>query len=358
MELADYLDDFSRRDWQETSDGTVRFAMIALGWWTRDEAIPAVQQSELCETRVVVSGSKEKAETVATEHDEIELGLTYDEFHAGVGSEAYDAVYICTPNALHVPYVETAAELGKAILCEKPMEASLERARELVSTAEDYDVPLMIAYRMHTEPAVRRSRELVTEGMIGEPTAIHGSMTQTILELIPDRDQWRLDPGLVGYGTSVMDIGIYPLNTSRFILDRDPVEAMALMMSSGAGFEDVPDERAAFGLRFEDDILGSFTASQNAAQGSHLKIIGTEGMIDLEPIFYPWSDRQIRVTRGGTATSIEFEQINQMTEEFDYFADCVLADREPYANGHHGLIDMATIDAVYEAAETDVTVPI
>jgi len=58
----------------------------------------------------------------------IDHAITYDEYHDGVAADAYDAVYVCTPNALHLPYVETAAELGKDVLCEKPMEGSLERA--------------------------------------------------------------------------------------------------------------------------------------------------------------------------------------------------------------------------------------
>lgn len=66
------------------------------------------------------------------------------------------------------------------------MESSLERAERLVAAA--VDVPLMIAYRMHTEPAVRRGRELIAEGAIGDPTHVHENMSQPLLELI-------LDPG-------------------------------------------------------------------------------------------------------------------------------------------------------------------
>ena len=353
---VDELAQFDRRDWDADPDGTVRYAMIALGWWTREKAIPAVQSSDYGETTVVVSGSAAKAEEVAAAWDSIEHALTYDAFLAGEAADAYDAVYICTPNALHLPYVEAAAEFGKAVLCEKPMEATVDRAEELVAAADD--VPLMIAYRMHTEPAVRRARELVADGAIGEPTLVHGNMSQPLLELIPDPDQWRLDPELVGYGASVIDIGLYPLNTARFVLDRDPVRVQAMTHADHEAFADVPDERAAFQVAYPDGVFGSFTASQHAAEESHLTIIGIDGTLTIEPAFFPWTSRGARITVDGTRADLDWEQVDQMREEFDYFAHCLLADDRPHADGEHGLVDMRTIEAIYEAARSGETVTV
>jgi predicted dehydrogenase len=124
MDLAEAFEAYAERDWQTRSEGSVRFAMVGLGWWVLDNAMPAVEESDLCETTVAVSSSKEKAGRVADEHG-LEAGVTYEEFHDGAAAEAYDVVYVCTPNALHLPYVETAADLDKAVLCEKPMEASV-----------------------------------------------------------------------------------------------------------------------------------------------------------------------------------------------------------------------------------------
>ncbi len=350
------LSRFERRDWDGDADGTVRFAMIALGWWTREKAIPAVQTSDYGDTTVVVSGSQAKADEVAGEWDSIEHALTYEAFLAGEATDAYDAVYICTPNALHLPYVEAAAEFEKAILCEKPMEASVERAEELVGAAAA--VPLMIAYRMHTEPAVRRARDLVVDGVLGEPVLVHGNMSQPLLELIPDPDQWRLQPELVGYGTSVLDIGLYPLNTTRFVLDRDPLRVQAMTHADHEAFANVPDERAAFQVAYPDGVFGSFTASQHAAQESHLTVVGTDGTLTIAPAFFPWTPRGMRLTVDGTTASLDWEQVDQMREEFDYFAHCLLTDEALYADGEHGLVDMRTIESIYEAARTGETVTV
>jgi len=211
MEFQHAVDSFADRDWQESTDGTVRLALVGLGWWTVDEAIPAIRETDLCEVSVLVSRSEEKAQRFADEAG-VPHAISGDSYHDSACADEYDAVYVCTPNAYHLEYVETAADLGKAVLCEKPMEASVERAERMAAVADDAGIPLMVAYRMHTEPAVRRARELVDAGVIGEPVQVYGNNSQSLLSIIDDPDQWRLDPDASGYGTSMMDLGIYPIN--------------------------------------------------------------------------------------------------------------------------------------------------
>lgn len=127
MALEAYLDEFTARDWEpdtEPEDDPLRVAVIGLGGFARNRALPAIKQTTQCETTVVVSSSPEKAQTVATEF-EADHTLDYEEFHAGKMSDAYDAVYIATPPAYHLEYAETAAEHGKHVLCEKPMEVTV-----------------------------------------------------------------------------------------------------------------------------------------------------------------------------------------------------------------------------------------
>jgi len=357
MDIRTLTENFDRRDWQELeeTDDPVRFAMVGVGWWTREQAMPAVESAELCETTVLVSGDREKAETVAADSETVEHAITYDEFHEGEASDAYDAVYVVTPNAKHLPFVETAAELDKAILCEKPMEATIERAERMVKVVDEHDATLMIAYRMQTEPAIRRAKEFIDDGLIGKPVFVNGNMTEPILELVPNPDQWRLDGELSG-GCAVMDIGLYPLNTSRFLLGEDPVSVRGKVASVDEAFDDVPDEHGAFQLDFPGHVYAVCTASQNAYMASHISVIGTEGCLRIEPAFYPWDDRALTVSRGGTTFDVDFEGIDQMEEEFEYFAHCLLAGEDPYPDGEHGLVDIEAIKGVYEASETGETV--
>jgi len=354
MDLQRYLEDVTARDWQASDpggDGPVRLAMVGLGWWVREKSIPAVAQSDFCETRVLVSRDKADARALADEVDAA-VGISGEEYHDGVATDEYDAVYVCTPNATHLPYVETAVDLDKDVLCEKPMEASVDRAERMVDAVEGSASRLMIAYRMHTEPAVRRVVDLLDDGLLGDPVAVHGHMSQPLLSMIPDPDQWRLDPDMAGPGASVTDIGLYPLNTARFVLDSNPVAVQASMDADGEAFAAVPDERAAFTLDFGDGVYATCTASQAAAQSSHLEVIGTAGTARVDPAFFPDQARRLSVTRAKTTVDTTFDQVDQMEEEFDYFADCLLADRDFSADGDHALVDMRAIEAIYEAGET------
>ena len=351
MELDAIFERGCERDWQTTpaaSVETLRFAVIGLGWFTRGRALPALESSEYCEATVLVSSSTEKAERVADEVDSVTHGLTYDEFHEGVASDAYDAVYIVTPNALHLDYVETAAEHGKAVLCEKPAERSSDRAARLADVCDRADVPLMVAYRMHTEPVVRRARDVVDAGLVGEPQAVRGSMCQRLLDRInDDPDQWRLDEELAG-GGALFDLGVYPLNTARFLLGEDPLAVVGRTKQSHDAFDEV-DETVAFTVEFPGDVYASCFASHNARQESELVVTGTEGQVAVRPAFFQDQTRSLHVSRGSGRASVEFDRVDQLLEEFDYFAHQVRTGGDILADGEHGLVDMRTMEAVYES---------
>jgi xylose dehydrogenase (NAD/NADP) len=351
MSLEEYFDGFTRRDWEvRTDEPPVRFAMVGLGWWTREEAMPAVESADFCETTVVVSGDPEKAERVAAGTATVEAAVTYEEFHAGVAADAYDAVYVCTPNATHPEHVAAAADLDRAVLCEKPMAATSDGAERMVEVCADRGVPLAIAYRMQTEPAVRRARDLVADGAVGEPIHVHGHMADHLLEFVPDPDQWRLDPSLSG-GTTMNDIGIYPLNTARFLLEADPVAVYATTASVTEAFADV-DEHVAFQVEFPGSVTAVCTASHNAHRSSYLEVVGSAGRIRIEPAFFPWDDRELVVEAGGVRGEFGFEQVDQMTEEFDHFANRLQRGVDPRPDGRHGLVDIEALEALYESAET------
>jgi len=351
--LAAYLDDFTRRDWQtldpEDVDDPVRIAVVGLGWFARAWALPGIARSGFTEATVVTDTDADAVAAVTDDRDV--RGVTPAEFRAGAVEDAYDAVYVATPNATHLEYVEAAAAQGKAVLCEKPVEASLERARRLVSVCRDAGVRLMVGYRMQTDPAARRLRDLVDAGVAGDVIHVHATMSQTMLgELGGDHDQWRLDADLSG-GSAVMDLGVYPLNTIRFVLSADPVAVSGRTRTDHEPFADV-DEHATFRLSFPGGIDAMCTVSQNAQHASRLDVVGTDARLILDPAFYEREDRGFAVVRNGTRVDVDFDQVHQIEEEFAYFGHHVLEGDPFHPDGDHALVDMAGLDAIYESAET------
>ena len=322
--------------------------MIGLGGFARNRALPSIRDCRFCETRVLVSGSSGKAEGVASEFD-VERVIDYEGFHNGAASEAYDAVYIATPPAFHEEFAETAARLGKHVLCEKPLATDVSGAERMVEACAEAGVVLMTAYRLRTEPSIRRMREMIADGVIGEPVQVHGGFSSRLLDHAGP-DTWRLDPEIAG-GGALMDLGVYPLNTARFLLGVDPLTVQATTGSTGAPFDRV-EEHVAFQLTFPGDATASCTASFDAHPDSRLQVLGTEGQLLIRAPFGGDVSQELVVERGETHTKYTGAPVDEVREEFDYFAHCVLTGGDCETDGEDGLADLRTVEAAYESAET------
>ena len=351
MDLDALVDRPTTRPWTPTGEGELRVACVGVGWWTREYALPALEAGENTVPTVLVTGAPERVGDVCAEYSTVEQAVSYDAFADGIAADAYDAVYVATPNGTHLDHVAAAASLGKDTLCEKPLEASVERATELVETVEAAGTRLMVGYRMQTDPTVRRLRELVRAGFVGDPVSVHAHMSQDLLAFF-GADDWRLDGELGGRGCSVTDLGVYPINTARFLLDADPVSVVADGESTTPAFEGVPDERATFEVRLDDGTPVSCSVSQHAQLTGWLNVVGTDGAIELTPAFFGNDEQSLRLSHGERVEHVTYTPADQMREEFVWFADRILSGESFEANGRHGLVDMRTIDAVYDAIES------
>ncbi|WP_254528580.1 D-xylose 1-dehydrogenase Gfo6 [Natrinema gelatinilyticum] len=349
MGLEDAFSHFTRRDWQrEPARGRIRLAVIGVGSFARQRALPAIADSTYCETSVLVARSPGRVSDVVEKYGANHV-VSYDGFLAGDHVDAYDAIYIAAPNAFHGRYATTAAEYGKHVLCEKPLEITVDRARTVVDACADAGVTLMTAYRLQTEPTVRRTRELVREDVIGDVVQVHGGFSHPLLT-DSGPDTWRLDPDIAG-GGALVDLGIYPLNTIRFVLDSEPTGVYATTRSEDSPFANV-DEHVAFQLDYETDVTASCTASFDAHASSALEFVGTEGMIDIESPFGGVVPQEMTIESGDMRMEYTGPRIDEVREEFDYFGYCVLTGTDPEPDGEDGVMDLRTVEAAYESAET------
>ena len=348
MDLSGYFSAFEQRDWQRIEEGRVRLALVGLGGFARERALPAIRESTFCEATVLVSGSPEKADDLALEFD-VEHVLNYGEFENGTARDAYDGVYVATPPAYHETYACAAADLGKHVLCEKPLATGFSAAERMVEYCASADVMFMTAYRLRTEPAIRRMRELIADGVIGDPIQAHGGFSVQLLKDVGP-DTWRLDPDIAG-GGALIDLGIYPLNTIRFLLDADPIVVGAETQTEGPPFDRV-DEHVAMQLTFPSGTTASCTASFDAYPDSRLQILGSEGRVLVTAPFGGDVSQRIVVEHGKTQTSYTGSPVDEVREEFDYFAHSILAGAECELDSSDGLTDMRIIEAAYESAET------
>jgi xylose dehydrogenase (NAD/NADP) len=348
MELDAYFDDPTRRDWQTSEPDPVRLALVGLGNFARNEVLPAMAGTDFCTVTALVSGSPEKAAATADEYG-VDVTMDYGAFADGEAADAYDAVYVAGPNAHHLDHVRAAAENGKGVLCEKPLESTADRAREAVRVCEEAGVTLMVAYRPQLDPVLRRLRELVRDGGLGDPVQFHGWFTGHILAG-GDEDQWRLDPEVAG-GGALLDVGVYPLNAVRFLLDADPVAVQATTNTTDEAFEGV-DQHVAFQLEFPDAVTASCSASYDAQADDRFHLIGTEGRVEMCPAFDSTVDPTLSFEFGDERVEYTAPYVDEIAEEFDYFAHCVRTGERPEPDGRDGAVDLDVAAAVYESADT------
>ncbi|WP_306056043.1 D-xylose 1-dehydrogenase Gfo6 [Natronococcus wangiae] len=349
MALEDAFADYTRRDWERKSiDGAVRIAVVGIGGFARNRALPAIANGDYCETTVLVTSGPDRAKSLAEEFG-VHHVVDYETFVAGKHADAYDAVYVATPNATHSEYAVAAAEHGKHVICEKPLETTIERAREIVGACADADLTLMTAYRLQVEPTVRRTRELIEGDVLGEIVQVHGGFSNPLLEYAGPGN-WRLDPALAG-GGALIDLGIYPLNTIRYLLDCAPTSVYASTHSSGEPFDAV-DEHVAFQLEFPTGATASCTASFDAHASSRLDLIGTGGMISIASPFGGVVPHEMVIESGDLRMEYTGPPVDEVREEFDYFGYCVLTGTDPEPDGEDGLADLRAIEAAYESADS------
>ncbi|HKW97136.1 MAG TPA: Gfo/Idh/MocA family oxidoreductase [Bryobacteraceae bacterium] len=324
------------------------YAVIGLGAISQQAVLPAFAHSENARLIAVVSGDREKAERVAREFH-APWHYTYAQFAECLKNPEVEAVYIATPPGEHERFTVAAARAAKHVLCEKPLAATVEQCRRMVRACRDRRVQLMTAYRKYFEPASVALKQIIRSGEIGRVDIIHTAFT----EFRPAGDStpaWMFDRKLSG-GGPLMDIGIYCVNTCRWLIEEDPVEASAYRWSRDRKRFKQVEEGIAFRLRFKSGVLLQGTASWGSALASFVQVHGEKGWASLSPAFAFEEERRLTGKIAGRWFEKEFSAIDEFALELDAFASCVRERRAPEPDGIQGMRDIAILDAIYRAAK-------
>lgn len=325
------------------SSRKIRYAVVGLGWFAQSAAMPAFDQAENSELVALVSDDPQKLAELSQQY-KIQHTYSYDEYETCLNSGEVDAVYIALPNHLHREYTVRAANAGIHVLCEKPMAITADECEVMLQAAQDNNIKLMIAYRLHLEEANLQAVETLKSGKIGEPRIFNSVFTQQT-----EASNIRVDKE-VGGGT-LDDIGIYCINAARYLFQAEPIEVFATTANNGEErFKEV-DEMTTAILRFPGDRLATFTVSFGAAKVSTYHVVGTKGDLRLDPAYSTQGEIKHTLTIDGKKQERSFEPHGQLAAEFVYFSDCILNDKDPEPSGIEGMIDVQIIQALYHSIE-------
>ncbi|MEH2286295.1 Gfo/Idh/MocA family oxidoreductase [Nostoc sp.] len=322
----------------------IRYAVVGLGWFAQEAALPSFVHTENSELVALVSDDPTKSEELSKKYG-INHTYSYDEYEDCLASGEVDAVYIALPNHLHCDYTVRAANQAIHVLCEKPMAVTEEECETMIKAANDNNVKLMIAYRLHLEEANLQAVEIVRSKQIGEPRIFNSVFTQQVEE-----GNIRLRDA-TGGGT-LYDIGIYCINAARYLLQDEPIEVFAVAANNGEERFSEVEEMTSVILRFPNERLATFTCSFGGASVSTYQIVGTQGDLRVEPAYAWQGELKHYLTINGETQERTFEDRDQLAAEFIYFSDCILQDKDPEPSGTEGLIDVNIIQALYQSIET------
>jgi myo-inositol 2-dehydrogenase / D-chiro-inositol 1-dehydrogenase len=191
-----------------------------------------------------------------------------------------NVVVICSPTDTHAEYVIKSARAGKHIFCEKPLDLSLERIKEVLKVAEESGIKMMLGFNRRFDPEFKRIRQLISDGEVGEPQIIK----------ITSRDP---GPPPIDYikvsGGMFLDMTIHDFDMARYISGKQVKEVFAkgsVMIDPEIGKAGDVDT-AVIILTFEDDSMAVIDNCRKAVYGydQRLEVFGSKGMAIAENNF-------------------------------------------------------------------------
>ncbi len=325
----------------------LRFGVLGTAKIAREKVVPPMRQAERCEVVAIASRDEATARQAA---DALGIPTAYGSYEALLADPAVEAVYIPLPNHLHVPWTVRAAEAGKHVLCEKPVGVNAAEAEELIRVRDRTGVRIQEAFMVRTHPQWLRAREIVRSGSLGELRAIQGHFSYRLTD--PTNVRNVLDWG----GGGLLDIGCYPITTSRFVTGAEPRRVAAVIERDPATGV---DRLGSVLLDYPGGVQGAFTYGTQHVPRQTMQFLGTEARLEVEVPFNAPNDRPCRLflydardgLGGAVAETVELPTCDQYGIMADAFAAAVLDGTEQPVPLEDSLANMRVIDAVFRAAE-------
>src|SRR5713101_6779866 len=332
----------------------IGYAVVGLGNIARNSILPAFANCRRAKLVALVSRDKKKA-AAARAKFKAAISYTTKDYENCLANPEISAVYIATPPGEHEEFTVRAAEAGKHVLCEKPLAATVAQSARMVEACRRQGVLLMTAYRKYFEPAALCLKSLVSNGSLGRIDMIHTSFSELFTPGVSSA--WLLDPALAG-GGPLMDLGVYCVNTSRWLAGEDPMEVSAQeWRNDAARFREV-EEGISFRMNFPSGLVVNASTSYGAAISSFIFIQGTKGWISLAPAFPFDEERHLNGKIKGRYFEKTFKIVDEFAPEIDAFSEAILKKRPLEADGEQGLRDLKITRAIYEAAKSKQSVAI
>ena len=309
-------------------------AVVGVGYWGRklvEEYLLLSKRRSDVELVAVADVSKERLMRISSEFG-LPTSMLYADHHELLGDDRVDAVHIATPNETHFRIARDFLEAGKHVLLEKPMATSSREAFKLARMAEELDLVLLVGHIFRFNNALKKARDLIEEGAIGEPYYVELRWTAR-LEPLPKRDV-------------IFDLAPHPIDIVNYLLDEWPslVSAMAKSyVRKTAGLEEV----AFISSELPDDIMAHISLSwlSTGPKIRNVQVVGSGGLIDVDAL-----SQSLTLYRVGGCEKIEVRPNNTIESMISHFVDRIINGDPPCNSALIGAITVSVLEAIRESA--------
>jgi 1,5-anhydro-D-fructose reductase (1,5-anhydro-D-mannitol-forming) len=248
--------------------------VIGIGDIARKRVIPAI----LAEPRSTLYGTVTRDPQKAAPYKGIRVWTALDD---ALRDSVIDAVYVASPVALHAPNTIACLRAGKHVLCEKPVAMNYSEAQSMATAALETRRLFGVAYYRRLFPKLIRTKQLIAEGAIGQPVLAEANCHSWLNNA---GRGWLLDPAMAG-GGPLYDTGSHRIDAINFLFGQ-PVKATGLL--SNVVHRVAVEDSATALIDYENRARGIVDVRWNSRVArDQLRVIGTGGEIDLDPLSGP-----------------------------------------------------------------------
>jgi 1,5-anhydro-D-fructose reductase (1,5-anhydro-D-mannitol-forming) len=292
----------------------LNWIVIGIGDITTRRVIPAIQ----AEPRSRLYGLVTRDPGKAAPYD----ARSWTTLEEALSDPAVHAVYVATPVFLHAPQTIQTLRAGRHVLCEKPMAMNEAEARSMVEMAEQSGCTFGVAYYRRMYPKVRRAKQLLDAGVIGQPVVAeltsHGWFDEN-----ETHRSWLLDPAQAG-GGPLFDIASHRIDVLNFLFGQ-PIRATGHL--SNAVHHYAVEDNATVMIDYDGGVRGIVDVRWHSKlKRDECRIRGTEGEMELSPLNGP------ELIYSGGCENLP-AHANLHFPLIENFVDAVLGKTSPVASG-------------------------
>ena len=321
----------------------------------------AIQKSNHTELISVFSRSEKNASRVGEKY-KTTWSVDWNEF---ISDPKLDAISICTPNGNHLDYGKRAAEAGKHVIVEKPIEVSLKRAQELIDACKKSKVQLAVIYQSRFLAEIAALKKQIDENRLGRlfmgDAYIKWFRSQEYYESGAWRGTFALDGGGV-----LINQAIHTIDLLQWLMG--DVECIFGQVGTFTHERLEGEDNAVATLRYKSGAIGVIEASTSVqpAQSRRIELHGEKGSAVIADDHVKISiegesslkedDKDKGVKSTGASSPLGGFSIEAHKDQFDAISNAMMHQESPPVTGAESLKSLAIVLSIYESSKTNTVV--